>query len=253
MNLLAGDVHGRQRGRTGRVHRHARTAQIEAIGNAVGRDAVRAAGRRMGADARAVGGAALDVLVVIVRDPDEDPDVGAALQIQDHARVLDRLPCRFQKQPLLRINVGRLPRRDAEKLRVKLVDPVEKSSALGDRLAGDPGFGVIKPLHIPPVGGHFGHDIATFGQQLPKRLRVVDSAGETAADADDCDTFLLHTSGAVQRGIDYAVNSLMASHCFRTSPLLAFSRAISWTMRRTCRTVRQANRTSEEAQSFFHK
>ena len=46
-NVLARDVHRRQRGRARGVHRHAWAAQIEAVGNAVGRDAVGAAGRRM--------------------------------------------------------------------------------------------------------------------------------------------------------------------------------------------------------------
>ena len=41
---LAGDVAGGQRGGTGGVHRHARPAQIKAVGNAVGSDAEGRAG-----------------------------------------------------------------------------------------------------------------------------------------------------------------------------------------------------------------
>ena len=46
-NVFARRVHRGQRGRARGVHRDARSAQIEAIGDAVGGDAVRAAGRRV--------------------------------------------------------------------------------------------------------------------------------------------------------------------------------------------------------------
>ena len=65
---------------------------------------------------------ALDSLVVVVRNADEHPEVGSVFEIEHEAGVLDRLPRRLQQQPVLRIDVGRFPRRDAEKLRIELVD-----------------------------------------------------------------------------------------------------------------------------------
>ena len=84
---------------------------------------------------RMLPGRALDPLVVVVRNADENADVGPVLEIEHHARVFDRLPSRLQKQPVLRIHVGRFARRDAEKLRIELVDAVQKSAALGDGFA----------------------------------------------------------------------------------------------------------------------
>ena len=93
----------------------------------------------MRADAGVIPRRALDHLIVVVRNADEHAEVGALLEIEHHARVFDRLPCGLEQQPVLRIDIGRFPRRDAEKLRIELVDPVDESAALGDRFAGKPG------------------------------------------------------------------------------------------------------------------
>ena len=121
-NLFTGDMHRRKCGGAGSVHGHAGTLEIEAVRNAVGCDAVRTARRRVGADARAVRAATLNVLVVVVRHSHEHPDVRALFQIQNNARVLHGFPRRFQEQALLWVDVGGLAWGDSEKLRIKLVD-----------------------------------------------------------------------------------------------------------------------------------
>ena len=73
---------------------------------------------------------ALDDLVVVVRNADEHPEVGALFEIEHQARVFDRLPRRLEQQPVLRIDVGRFARRDAEKLRIELVDAIDEAAAL---------------------------------------------------------------------------------------------------------------------------
>ena len=90
-----------------------------------------------GADAEMVPRRALDALVIVVRNADEHPEVGALFEIEHEPGVLDRLPGRLEQQPMLRIDVGSFARRDAEKLRIELVDRVDKSAALGDRFSGN--------------------------------------------------------------------------------------------------------------------
>ena len=96
-------------------------------------------------------GGALDHLVVVVRNANEHAEVGAFFKIEHQSGVLDRLPCRLEEQPMLRIDVGRFARRDAEKLRIKLVDAIEEAAALGDRFSGNSRLGIIKAFHVPPI------------------------------------------------------------------------------------------------------
>ena len=135
---------------------------------------------------------ALDDLVVVVRDADKHADVGALFEIEHQARVFDRLPGRLQQQPVLRVHVGRFARRDAEKLRIELVDAVHESAAPRDRLAGNARLRIVKALDVPPIRRHFADGLAALDQEFPKRLGAIDSAGKTAADSDDCDAFLGH-------------------------------------------------------------
>ena len=128
---------------------------------------------------------ALDHLIVVVRNADEHADVGAFFEIEHHARVLDRLPRRLQQQPLLRIDVGRLARRNAEKLRIELVDAIDETAALGDGFAGQARLGIVKALHIPPVRRHVADRLPALDEQFPEGVRVIDSAGKPAADSDD--------------------------------------------------------------------
>ena len=53
-DVLTRRMHRGERGGAGRIHRHARAVQIQAVRDAIGGDAVRAAGRRMRADPRVI-------------------------------------------------------------------------------------------------------------------------------------------------------------------------------------------------------
>ena len=141
-------------------------------------------------------GRALDDLVVVVRNADEHADVGALFEIEHEPGVFDRLPRRLEEQPLLRIDVGRFARRDAEKLRIELVDAIDEAAALGDRLPDDAGLRIVKAFHVPPIRRHLADGLAALDQQFPERFGVIDSAGETAADSDDCNAIFGHDKSA---------------------------------------------------------
>ena len=167
-NMLACHMHRGQCGGTRRIQCDARSAQIEAIGNTVGRNAMRCAGRRVRTDAGGVPGAALDDLVVIMRNSNEQREVRPLLKIQHNARILHRLPGRLQQEPVLWIHVGRFTRRDPEELRIELIDPIHKSTAPGDGFASQARFGIVKPLYIPAIRRHLAYRLTALNEEFPK-------------------------------------------------------------------------------------
>ena len=144
--VLAGHMHRRQRRGARRVHGDARAAQVQAIGDAVRRDAVRGPGGRMRRNTLRVPRRALDHLVVVVRNANEHAEVCALFKIEDQARVLDCLPRRLQEQAMLRIHIGSLARGNAEELRIKLVDPIDEATTLRDGLASQAGLRIVIAL-----------------------------------------------------------------------------------------------------------
>src|SRR4249920_151336 len=93
---------------------------------------------------------------------------------------------------MLRVNVRSFARRNAEKLRVELVDLVEESAPFNKRLSGNGRLAVVVSLHIPSIRRHIADCVPAFHQQLPKRLRVVNSAGKAASDSYDSDAIFVH-------------------------------------------------------------
>jgi hypothetical protein len=71
---------------------------------------------------------ALDSLIIIMRNADENSEIGSFFEIEHESGIFDRLPCGLEEETMLRIHVGRLPRRDTKKLWVELVDGVNKSA-----------------------------------------------------------------------------------------------------------------------------
>ncbi len=134
----------------------------------------------------------LDALIVVVRDADKHAEISPFLEIEHDPGVFDRFPRGLQEQPLLRVHVGRLARRDAEELRVKLVDLLQKAAALGEGFARDAGFRIVVALDVPAVGRDFRDGFAAGDEQLPEGFRVIDSSRKTAADSDDGDTIFGH-------------------------------------------------------------
>src|SRR6185295_10202550 len=135
---------------------------------------------------------ALDYLIVVVRNANEYSEVGAFFKIEHQPRVLDRLPRRLEEQPVLRIDVGRFARRDAEKLRIELVDAIDESAAPRDGLPDNARLRIIKAFDVPPVRRHLADGLTALDQEFPKRVRVIDSAGEAATDSNDSNTVLRH-------------------------------------------------------------
>ena len=154
----------------------------------------------MRADAEMIKTRALDSLVIVVRNADENSEVGSSFEIEHEPGVFDRLPGRLEEQSMLRIDVGRFPRRNAEKLRIELVDRVDKSAAQGDGFAGHARLGIIISLHVPAIGRHLNDAFAAFDEKFPKGFLRIHAAGETATDSNDCNTFFLHGRELLRRG-----------------------------------------------------
>ena len=102
------------------------------------------------------------------------------------AGVLERLPGDLEQQPLLRIHVRRLARRDAEERGVEAVDVVEEPAPAGVHLARHAGGSGRKAVGVPAVRGHLADRVDAVAQQLPEGLGP-SRAGKAAADADDGD------------------------------------------------------------------
>src|SRR6476660_5631585 len=104
---------------------------------------MRTSGSGMCCYARVIEGRALNPLVIVMRNAHANADIATVLTIEHHPGVLNRFPCRLQKQPMLRIYIRRFPRRDTKELRVKLVDLIEEAAALGKSFSRNSRFGII--------------------------------------------------------------------------------------------------------------
>src|SRR5438874_204089 len=112
-----------------------------------------AAGGGVGRNPEVVGRRALHSLIIIVRNANKDANVAALLEVEDDAGVFDRLPRRLQQQTMLRIHVRSFARRDAEELRIELVDLIQEAGPLNERLSRDPWFGIVVALDVPSICG----------------------------------------------------------------------------------------------------
>ncbi len=105
-----------------------RTLQAEQVRDAAGCDAVRLAGRVVTVG---ISNVALpqQIRVVGAAQADEHARAAARQAVGRLAGVLQRFPDHLEQQPLLRVHLGRLARRDTEERRVELVDLIEKRPA----------------------------------------------------------------------------------------------------------------------------
>ena len=142
---------------------------------------------------------ALNSLVIVMRNADENSEIGSAVEIEDESGIFDRLPCRLEEESMLRIHVGSFPRRDTKELRVKLIDGVNKSAAQGDGFAGHSRFGVVVSLDVPAIGWHLNDAFPAFDQKFPKGVLGTHAAGKTATNSNNRNTFFLH-GGELLRG-----------------------------------------------------
>src|SRR5471032_1409051 len=102
----------------------------------------------MRADAEMIKTRALNSLVIVVRNADEYSEISSAFEIEHEPGIFDRLPRGLEQEPMLRIHIGSFPRRDAKKLRIELIDRVNKSAAPGDGFSRHARFGIVISLHV---------------------------------------------------------------------------------------------------------
>src|SRR5260370_12071381 len=209
---LARRVNSGERGRARSIHRDTRAAQIQAIRNPVCGNAVRAPGRRIRSDTEMIKTRALDSLIIIMRNADENSEIGSAVEIEHESAIFNRLPCGLEEEPMLRIHVRRFPRRDTKKLRIKLIDGVNKSAPKGDGCATYARFSIIVSRHVPAIGWHFNDAFSAFDEKLPKGILRTHATGETAADSNNRNTLfslflhggeLLRTGGLISAACDH--------------------------------------------------
>ena len=182
---------GHQRRRAGGVHRHARPAEVQRVGDPVGGDAHHAAGGRVDVDGAQFVDRRLEHRVVVGRDADEHAGC-RRLAVEQHAAVLDRLPGGLQQQPLLGVHEFGLARRDAEEIGVKQVDAVDEAAPPRDRLAGDARPGIVESADVPPVARHVRDAVDPVEDHLPEFGRSIRSTGIAASDPDDGNIALSH-------------------------------------------------------------
>ncbi len=119
---LARLVDGDQRGGLAGVDGHARAVQAQGVGQAVGDHAALEAGHRVVGD-RVRAAPVQEGRVVVGGGTDEDAGLAAVRSERrgGEPRVLQGFPAEFEHQPLLRVEHGRLARRDAEEGGVETV------------------------------------------------------------------------------------------------------------------------------------
>ena len=184
---FAGHVNRDERGRTCSVDRNAGAAQVQQVGNAVGGDAVRVARSQIGVDCLKVILVVEDYIGVIESaDSDEDARSAARQLVRRLPRILESLPGHFEQQTLLRIHGRGFARRDAEEMRIELIDAGKESAPARAHLGGGPGQGIVQRVDIPAIARNFRDGIHAVSQQSPKFLEAR-RAREPATDADDGD------------------------------------------------------------------
>jgi hypothetical protein len=148
----------------------------------------------------------LHVAVVMRRDADEYPGVRAPQALRHLPAVLQRVPDHLQQQPVLRVHPPRLPRRDAEELRVETIDSIHEASPARIQLASPRRVRVVDGIEVEAPGRHLGDRIDPISEETPEPLRRIGAAREAAAQTDDGDwdagLGLMHGPGACARGLE---------------------------------------------------
>ena len=181
---LAGMMQRHEPRRAGGIDRLCRTTQVEDVGDPVGDDGQRPAGHHVSVGTRRI----------------ELPQIGPVGRAGAHvdaqfapgdggfgpAGMFQRLAHQLQHQPLLRVHLRRLARREAEHRMVEIQHVTQ--------YAGGEGIGLARLLParvqpggmIEPVGRHLGHGIPPGREQRPEACKI-DRAGQPAGGADNGD------------------------------------------------------------------
>ena len=175
-----------ERGGACGVERERRPAEVVGVGHAARDDRALRTRHRVRRRGLGIGG---DHRLEIGRGgADEHADLLALELVRGDVRVLQRLPCELQREPLLRVDHLGLAGTHPEELGIEVLDlvfgePARATRRLGENLLN---VGVGGPL-LPPFGGALGGAVLAGGEQVPHGLRVVRAAGEARGDADDRD------------------------------------------------------------------
>ena len=146
--------------------RDARTVEVVDIGDPVGENGERVAGGEMRIRDRLV---AVDrVRVIGLRGADEDADFGAGDRGWADAGIFERFPGQLQQDPLLRIHLRRLARRDAEDARIKTPDVVEDAGRPGIAFAAFVASWMPVARQRETVVRHSRNGATAFEQQRPQ-------------------------------------------------------------------------------------
>ncbi len=170
-----------QRGRTGGIERHAGAVQIQQIGNAARRHAVRIAGCGPGVDA--IPFLHLVALVIVTGNADEHPGIAAGQTGRGNPGMFQRFPHGFQQQALLRVHARRFARRNAEEIGIEAIDILDEAAAAAYHVSRCAGLCRIQRITRPALRRHRADRDLRLLQQAPERCRPV-CAGETAAETD---------------------------------------------------------------------
>src|SRR6266404_552882 len=176
-----------ERRRTGRIDCHGRPCKSQKVRDSAGGHVQRAACSRIGA--KVIRRAAKTNRVIETRDTDKH-SCGASVHLfHRKVGVLERFPCYFQQQSLLRIETGGLARRNAKKGRVKAIDLTQKATVTSRHFSQHCRVGIVIFVSIPSVDRYLGDRTLSPLQQLPELLGGVTTAGKAARHSDYGDWF----------------------------------------------------------------
>jgi hypothetical protein len=106
------------------------------------------------------------------------------------ARILQRLPGQLQHEPLLRVHLDRLPRRDPEEQRIEPIYLVEEPAPAGVHLARRGEVGVEQRVGVPPITRRFRDRRRPIPKQPPEGVRGR-GPGKATGHPDDGDRLVL--------------------------------------------------------------
>ena len=167
--------------------------QVEDVRDAVGENAERPAGHRIGVAGRRI--AETQIAVIGRGTADVDTRRSAGELAGRDARILNGMPDEFEQQSLLRIHLRRFARRDPEKRRFEQIDAGQQPGGPGIAFARLRLVRVVIETRGPALRVDFGNRIGTRQQQLPKRLQI-GGAWKPAGGANDRYQLVTHSAEA---------------------------------------------------------
>ena len=184
--ILVSQVHGNQRGGTGRLHRHARPLQVQLVGNPRGQKVFVVADRKLvalgGSDPAAPGGQKREQVRVHADAAEKADQPLVAVRVV--TGVFEGVPGRLQEEPVLRVHHLHLPRRQVEEVCVELVLVLDDG----------PRFHVVRILHESGIHARLDqlfvrekrNGFHAVAKQIPE-LANVPRPGKDSGHSDDCD------------------------------------------------------------------